>query len=214
MKRLNAFMCGLVLTLGAAACGETDAGVTTMVKAKFAADDTVKAYQIDVDTRDKVVTLSGNVESEAAKTQAARLARETEGVASVVDNITVTAEPAANAMVKFKATIDASQEVPPNDSKGKGTAELTYDSTSKELTWTITFEDLTGPAVAAHFHGPAEPGNNAGVAVSIGQNLTSPVTGKATLTDGQAADLTAGRWYVNIHTAANKAGEIRGQVTN
>jgi hypothetical protein len=208
MKRLNAFLCGLVLTLGAAACGETDAGVTTMVKAKLAADDTVKAYQIDVDTRDKVVTLSGNVESEAAKTQAARLAGETEGVARVVDNITVTLKPAA-----FKATMDASQEVPPNDSKGKGTAELTYDSTSKELTWTITFEGLTGPAVAAHFHGPAEPANNAGVAVSIGQNLTSPVTGKATLTDAQAADLTAGRWYVNIHTAANKAGEIRGQVT-
>src|SRR5688572_6649355 len=74
MKRFNAVLCGLVLTLGAAACGETDAGVTTMVKAKLAADDTVKAYQIDVDTRDKVVTLSGNVESEAAKTQAAWLA--------------------------------------------------------------------------------------------------------------------------------------------
>src|SRR5919106_193101 len=94
MKRLNAFLCGLVLTLGAAACAETDTGVTTAVKAKFAADDMVKAYQIDVDTRDKVVTLSGNVESEAAKTQAARLAGETEGVASVVDNITVTAKPA------------------------------------------------------------------------------------------------------------------------
>lgn len=116
--------------------------------------------------------------------------------------------------VKFKANMDASEEVPANDSKGKGTAELTYDSTSKELTWTITFDGLTGPATAAHFHGPAEPGKNAGVAVPIpGQNLTSPVTGKATLTDAQAADLTAGRWYVNIHTAANKGGEIRGQVT-
>ena len=47
----------------------------------------------DVDTRDKVVTLSGNVESEIAKTQASRLARETEGVARVVDNVTVTREP-------------------------------------------------------------------------------------------------------------------------
>jgi hypothetical protein len=120
----------------------------------------------------------------------------------------------ANAeMVKFKANMDASQEVPPHDSKGKGTAELTYDTTSKELTWTITFDGLTGPAIAAHFHGPAEPGKNAGVALLIGQNLTSPAKGKATLTDAQAADLTAGRWYVNIHTAANKAGEIRGQVT-
>ena len=94
MERLKAFLCALVLTIGTAACAETDAGVTTKVKAKLAADDTVKAYQIDVDTRDKVVTLSGNVESEAAKIQAARLAGETEGVASVVDNITVTAKPA------------------------------------------------------------------------------------------------------------------------
>src|SRR5688572_17395574 len=85
----------------------------------------------------------------------------------------------ANAeVVKFKANMDASQEVPSNDSKGKGTAELTYDTTSKEFTWTITFDGLTGRAVAAHFHGPAEPGKNAGVALLIGQNLTSPVKGK------------------------------------
>jgi hypothetical protein len=115
--------------------------------------------------------------------------------------------------VKFKANMDASQEVPANDSKGKGTAELAYDTTSKELIWTITFDGLTGPATAAHFHGPAESGKNAGVAVPIPGPLTSPVKGKATLTDAQAADLTAGRWYVNIHTAANKGGEIRGQVT-
>lgn len=115
--------------------------------------------------------------------------------------------------VMFKATLDSAQEVPPNDSKGKGMAELTYNTTSKELTWTIKFDGLSGPATAAHFHGPAELGKNAGVALPIGQNLTSPARGKATLTDAQAADLMAGRWYVNIHTAANKGGEIRGQVT-
>jgi hypothetical protein len=115
--------------------------------------------------------------------------------------------------LKFKANIDATQEVPPNDSKGKGTAELTYDPATKNLTWTITFDGLTGPPAVAHFHGPAEPGKNAGVALLIGQNPTSPAKGSATLTDAQAADLIAGRWYVNIHTAANKGGEIRGQVT-
>jgi osmotically-inducible protein OsmY len=75
-----------VLAVG---CAQTDAGLTTKVKSKLAADDTVKAYQIDVDTRDKVVTLTGTVDSSAAKDQAVTLARNTEGVASVVDNITV-----------------------------------------------------------------------------------------------------------------------------
>lgn len=77
------------LCLIAVACAQTDAGLTTKVKAKLAADDTVKAYQIDVDTRDKVATLSGSVDSQAAKDQAVSLARSTEGVADVVDNITV-----------------------------------------------------------------------------------------------------------------------------
>lgn len=113
----------------------------------------------------------------------------------------------------FKATLDAAQEVPPNDSKAKGTADLTYDTASKNLTWTITFDGLTGPATVAHFHGPAEPGKNAGVAQLIGQTPASPIKGSATLTDAQATDLMAGRWYVNVHTAANRGGEIRGQVT-
>jgi hyperosmotically inducible protein len=79
----------LLLAAGAVACSETDAGVTTKVKAKLAADDTVKAYQIDVDTDRKIVTLKGVVETDAAKMQAMRLARETEGVSSVVDQLTV-----------------------------------------------------------------------------------------------------------------------------
>ena len=72
-------------------CAASDAGITTKVKAKLGADSTVKASQINVDTKDKVVTLSGNVDSEAAKTQAVALARGTEGVADVVDNLTLTA---------------------------------------------------------------------------------------------------------------------------
>ena len=114
--------------------------------------------------------------------------------------------------IAYKAVLNAQSQPTPNDSKGTGTAEVTYDTASKALTWTVTFDGLTGPATAAHFHGPAEPGQNAGVAVLIGNNPTSPAKGTATLTDAQAADLAAGRWYVNIHTAANRGGEIRGQV--
>ena len=58
---------GMVVTV---ACAQTDAGITTNVKTKLAADDTVKAYQVDVDTRNGVVTLSGDVETSAAKEQA------------------------------------------------------------------------------------------------------------------------------------------------
>lgn len=73
-----------------AACAQTDAGITTAVKSRLAADDEVKAYQIDVDTNEKVVTLSGNVDTAGAKTRAAEIARNTDGVANVVDNIQVT----------------------------------------------------------------------------------------------------------------------------
>jgi hypothetical protein len=114
---------------------------------------------------------------------------------------------------KMKATLDGKTEVPPNASAGTGTADIDYDAASKKLSWKVTYSGLSGPATAAHFHGPAEAGKNAGVAVPIANPNTSPVEGTATLTDAQAADLVAGKYYVNIHTAANPGGEIRGQVT-
>jgi hypothetical protein len=114
---------------------------------------------------------------------------------------------------KMKATLDSKSQVPPNTSAGKGTAEIDYDAASKKLSWKVTYSGLSGPATAAHFHGPAEAGKNAGVAVPIANPNTSPVEGSTTLTDAQAADLVAGKYYVNIHTAANPGGEIRGQVT-
>jgi hypothetical protein len=114
--------------------------------------------------------------------------------------------------VSFKADLSASSEVPPNTSGGKGTLDATYDTTSKQLTYTVSYSGLTGPATAAHFHGPAEAGANAGVVIPVQGALASPIKGTATLTDAQAADLTGGKWYFNIHTQANKGGEIRGQV--
>jgi hyperosmotically inducible protein len=88
MKRLT----GLVAAAGLAftiACGQTDAGITTSVKSRLAADEAVKAYQVDVDTANKVVTLRGDVETIAQKEQAVRLARETEGVRDVIDQLRV-----------------------------------------------------------------------------------------------------------------------------
>ena len=113
---------------------------------------------------------------------------------------------------KMKATLNGTTEVPANTTAGSGTADIDFDPASKKLTWKLNYSGLTGPATAAHFHGPAEPGKNAGVAVPIAP-ATSPTEGSATLTDAQAADLVAGKYYVNVHTAANPGGEIRGQVT-
>ncbi|WP_024517861.1 CHRD domain-containing protein [Bradyrhizobium sp. Tv2a-2] len=114
---------------------------------------------------------------------------------------------------KFKATLDGKNEVPPNASTGSGTADIDYDPGTKKLSWKLTYSGLSGPATAAHFHGPAESGKNAGVAVAIPNATASPAEGSATLTDAQAADLESGKYYVNVHTAANPGGEIRGQVT-
>jgi hypothetical protein len=121
------------------------------------------------------------------------------------------ATPSMAAMVNLKADLKASAEVPPNDSKGTGSVTATYDDASKKLTWKGTYKDLSGPATAAHFHS-GEAGKNGGVAVPISPNGPA-FEGSATLNDAQAADLMAGKLYVNVHTAANKGGEIRGQLT-
>jgi len=122
--------------------------------------------------------------------------------------------PAAHAQVQdFTATLNAASEVPPNQSGGTGTLGATYDSATHKLSYSAFYDKLTGPPTAAHFHGPAAAGANAGIVVPVKDVSTNPIKGEATLTPEQAADLQSGKWYFNIHTAANKGGEIRGQVT-
>lgn len=110
------------------------------------------------------------------------------------------------------ASLSGSKEVPPSTGSGSGTMEARINKQSGEFTWTITYAGLSGPVTAAHFHGPAMAGQNAGVAVPITGVLTSPMTGAATLTPAQVSELMAGKWYVNLHTAASPNGELRGQV--
>jgi len=122
------------------------------------------------------------------------------------------AGPSIAANVDLKADLKGSSEVPPTDSKGTGTLTATYDTGSKKLSWKGSVSGLSGPATAAHFHS-GEAGKNGGVAVPIACADKGSFEGSATLTDAQAEELMSGKWYVNVHTAANKGGEIRGQVT-
>ena len=119
---------------------------------------------------------------------------------------------ASAAPLVLSARLSGSDEVPPVTGSGAGRVEATLNAQSRVLTWTATYSGLTGAASAAHFHGPAAIGENAAVAVPVTGSMASPMTGTATLTDAQSADLLAGKWYLNVHTAAHPNGEIRGQL--
>lgn len=119
----------------------------------------------------------------------------------------------ATGSVAAAETVELKADLKGSNAAAAGNATVSYDTASKQATWRITYSGLSGTPTAAHFHGPAQPGANAGVAVPIPNVATSPIQGSATLTDAQAADLLGGRYYINIHTAANPPGEIRGQVT-
>ena len=122
------------------------------------------------------------------------------------------ASPSMAANVNLKADLKSASEVPPVDSKGTGLVTATFDTASKKLSWKGSVTGLSGSATAAHFHS-GEAGKNGGVVVPIAGADRGSFEGSATLTDAQAEELMAGKWYVNVHTAANKGGELRGQVT-
>jgi hypothetical protein len=115
-------------------------------------------------------------------------------------------------MLKMKATLNGAQEVPAVTTRGTGMANFTFDTVTRKLDYDISYSGLTGPAAAAHIHGPAAAGANAGVMVPF-PAAASPIKGSATLTEAQATALMAGNTYVNVHTAAHGGGEIRGQIT-
>jgi hypothetical protein len=114
---------------------------------------------------------------------------------------------------KVKAALNVGQETPkPKGTKvgASGLFTATLDGTT--LKWRLTFKQLSGPATAAHIH--MAPRRKPGpVLVPLCAPCTSPVTGTATLTAAQAATLKKGGLYVNVHTARNAGGEIRGQIT-
>ncbi len=114
-------------------------------------------------------------------------------------------------IVHFAATLSGKDEVPANASNGSGQVTAELETTERTLAYRATYKDLSGPATMAHFHGPAAQGANAPPIVMI-PDAKLPIGGSVRLTDAEMADLLAGKWYFNVHTAANPGGEIRGQV--
>jgi Cu/Zn superoxide dismutase len=108
------------------------------------------------------------------------------------------------------ALINAAAEVPPNASPAQGIAVFDLDTTANTLNYEIRYGNLTSAEIAAHIHGFAPPGTNAGVLVGLAG--PSPKIGVWNYAEGQEADLVAGLAYVNIHTSNFPGGEIRGQI--
>ena len=101
----------------------------------------------------------------------------------------------------------------PTKSTGSGEANVSLDTVTHEITYDLTFSGLASDVTAAHIHGPAEPGKNAGVVVPFAKNPTSPLHGTAKLTAEQQQEMVAGMDYVNVHSKNNPNGAVRGQLT-
>jgi len=123
-----------------------------------------------------------------------------------------TAQTTSSNTASLTARLSGASEVPPTPTNAKGNLQATLDKSNRVLTWTLQVSGLSGAPTAAHFHGPAAPGDNAGVAAPMTITGQPTDNGTLTLTAAQMDDLLAGRWYVNVHTAAHPDGEIRGQM--
>lgn len=113
------------------------------------------------------------------------------------------------------AGVNGTQEVPVVSTPGTGTLTGSYNKTTKELSYEVTWSNLKDSATLAHFHGPAPVGQNAGVLVTIFTTRRGPsgsISGTATLPDTTLAHFQNGLMYLNIHSKVHGGGEIRGQV--
>ena len=116
----------------------------------------------------------------------------------------------------FLQMFSGTQEVPPNASPGQGVIVGTYNDVTNTLAYGIRFSDLTSNTTMGHFHGPALPGQGAGVVLPFDEFPTGVTSGEYTrmqvITDAQETQLLSGLWYANIHTTNFPGGELRAQV--
>ena len=115
-------------------------------------------------------------------------------------------------MISLSAELSGANEVPPHEGAASGMAEAMLDTGTRVLTFSIVFQDITGPVIGAHLHGPVGVDANAGILIPF-ETKGSPIEGSAELTEDQASAVLDGLTYVNIHTESHPGGELRGQLT-
>jgi hypothetical protein len=116
---------------------------------------------------------------------------------------------------KFTVGLTGGEQVPPVQTSGSGSAELSYDPDNRMVIWAITYSGLSGQITMANFQGPAPAGKNGPATLPLarpGLPILGAIKGGAILTREQAAQFEAGQWYINLNTKAHPNGEVRGQV--
>lgn len=121
-------------------------------------------------------------------------------------------------LTKTGLVLSGAQEVPVKTTEAMGTADVSYNKTTRVLTYTLNWSKLTGIPSGAHIHGPAMRGVNAPIKHDFFAIFPKTMAGtftNAVMVDGVALvedSLLLGRYYFNIHTPMNPGGEIRGQI--
>ncbi|MGD9885090.1 MAG: CHRD domain-containing protein [Reyranella sp.] len=117
------------------------------------------------------------------------------------------------AKTDFRATLSGAGEVPPTDSRAWGYFEAVYRPSTKVLEYRLNLVGLSSPITMGYLQGPAGPGENAQQVAPINIPIYDyTIWDGVTLTEQQAAEVLAGRWYVNVLTVNHPDGEVRGQI--
>lgn len=133
--------------------------------------------------------------------------------AAVVSVLALSACAAGGPKNNFGATLSGANEVPPVTTSATGSATITLNRSTKQLTVNGTFSGMTIGGPGAHIHGPAAKNANGPIVANLTfDNTARTFSANVTLTDEQISHLEMGMLYINLHSATFPSGEIRGQI--